>query len=118
MERKNGAIISTREKVGTRETLALPPILWWVRFCSFGFPGSRSAPHYTSSERHGGQSRMERDSISQIKVELSRLFEEQVEFFRKRSLGELAPVEHHKYEKRRERIRQLFAELYGMRKVA
>ena len=61
---------------------------------------------------------MERDSISQIKVELSRLFEEQVEFFRKRSIGELAPIEHHKYEKRRERIRQLFAELNGMGKVA
>ncbi len=42
---------------------------------------------------------MERDSISQIKIELTRLFEEQVEFFRKRSLGEFAPIEHHKYEK-------------------
>ncbi len=38
--------------------------------------------------------------LSQIRVELTRLFEEQVEFFRKRSLGELAPVEHYKYEKR------------------
>ena len=56
--------------------------------------------------------------LSQIKVELTRLFEEQVEFFRKRSVGELAPIECHKYEKRRERIRQLFAELSGMRKVA
>ena len=54
--------------------------------------------------------------LSQIKVELTRLFN--VEFFRKRSLGELALVEHHKYEKRREHIRQLFAELSGMRKVA
>ena len=54
---------------------------------------------------------MERDRISQIKVELTRLFEEQVEFFRKHSLGGLAPVEHHNYDKRRERIRQLFAEL-------
>ncbi len=44
--------------------------------------------------------------LSQIKVELTRLFKEQVEFFRKRSLGELALVEHHKYEKRREHIRQ------------
>jgi hypothetical protein len=61
---------------------------------------------------------MERDRISEMKVELTRLFEEQVEFFRKRTLGEIAPVEHHKYEKRRERIRQLFAELSGMRKVA
>ncbi len=56
--------------------------------------------------------------LSLIKAELTRLFEEQVEFFRKRSLGEFAPVERHKYEKRRERIRQLFAELSGMRKVA
>jgi hypothetical protein len=62
--------------------------------------------------------RMERDRISQIKVELTRLFEEQVEFFRKRSRGEGAPVEHHKYEKRRELIQQLFGELSGMRKVA
>jgi hypothetical protein len=61
---------------------------------------------------------MERDRISQLKIELTRLFEEQVEFFRKRSLGEFASIEHHKYEKRRERIRQLFAELSGMRKVA
>jgi hypothetical protein len=61
---------------------------------------------------------MERDRISQMKIELTRLFEEQVEFFRKRSLGELAPIEQRHYEKRRERIRQLFAELYGMRKVA
>jgi hypothetical protein len=56
--------------------------------------------------------------LSQIKVELTRLFEEQVEFFRKCSLGEFTPIEHHKYERRRERIRQLFAELYGTRKVA
>jgi hypothetical protein len=56
--------------------------------------------------------------LSQSKVKLTRLFEEQVEFFRKRSIGELAPIEHHKYEKRRERIRQLFAELNGMRKAA
>ena len=61
---------------------------------------------------------MERDRISEMKVELTRLFEEQVEFFRKRSLGELAPAEHHKYENRRERIRQLFAEVSAMRKVA
>ena len=62
------------------------------------------------------------EPLSKIKVELTRLFKEQVEFFRKRSLGELALVEHHKYEnkyeKRREHIRQLFAELSGMRKVA
>ncbi len=38
--------------------------------------------------------------LSQIKVELARLFKEQVEFFRKRSLGELALVEHHKYEEK------------------
>ena len=56
--------------------------------------------------------------LSQIRVELTQLFEEQVEFFRKRSLGEQAHVEHYKYEKRREHIRQLFAELSGMRKVA
>ncbi len=56
--------------------------------------------------------------LSQIKVELTRLFEEQVEFFRKCSLGELAPVEDYNYEKRRERIQQLFAELSGMRKSA
>jgi len=56
--------------------------------------------------------------LSQIKVELTRLFEEQVDFFRNRRLGKLAPVEHHKYEKRRERIQHLFAELNGIRKVA
>jgi len=61
---------------------------------------------------------MERDRTSQMKIELTRLFEEQVEFFRKRSLSELSPIDHRQYEKRRERIRQMFAELTGMRKVA
>ena len=61
---------------------------------------------------------MEPDRVSQIKTELTRLFEEQIEFFRKRRLGERAPIEHRQYEKRRERIQQLFAELLGMRKVA
>ena len=49
--------------------------------------------------------------LSQIKVELTRLFEEQVEFFSKRRLGELAPVEQHKYEMdMRERARVATAE--------
>jgi hypothetical protein len=52
----------TREKGGTRETLALPPF-----FCSFGFPGSRSAPHYASSEQHGGQPRTAVTSRASLK---------------------------------------------------
>ena len=56
--------------------------------------------------------------LSQIRVELTRLFEEQVEFFRSAVLGSLLPSSTIKYEKRREHIRQLFAELSGMRKVA
>ena len=35
--------------------------------------------------------------LSQIRVELTRLFEEQVEFFSKRSLGQLGPVEYYKH---------------------
>jgi hypothetical protein len=61
---------------------------------------------------------MNDQELSQIRVELTQLFEEQVEFFRKHSLGELPPVEHSKYEKRRERIRELFAELTKLRKAA
>jgi hypothetical protein len=61
---------------------------------------------------------MATERISRIKVELTDLFEQQVEYFRKRSFGELPPAEQHEYEKRRERIRQLFAELMGLRKAA
>jgi len=54
---------------------------------------------------------MEPERISRIKVELARLFEQQVEYFRKRGPGEPAPAEQREYEQTCERIRQLFAEL-------
>ncbi len=54
---------------------------------------------------------METARNSRIKIDLAQLFEQQVEFFRRRTLGETTPAEQRDYEKRRERIRQLFAEL-------
>jgi hypothetical protein len=60
---------------------------------------------------------MASEKISRIKIELTHLFEQQVEYFRKRSVGE-PTAERREYEKRRERIRQLFAELSGLKKVA
>ncbi|HEV2728468.1 MAG TPA: hypothetical protein VGV15_00425 [Terriglobales bacterium] len=57
------------------------------------------------------------EKISRIKLELTHLFEQQVEYFRKRNVGEPA-AERREYEKRRERIRQLFAELSGLKKAA
>jgi len=56
--------------------------------------------------------------ISQIKPELTHLFEQQVEYFRKRTVGALSPADRREYDKRRERIQQLFAELTGLRKAA
>jgi len=113
MEGKNGAIISTREK--GEPARHSPP--WWSASVLSDFAAPALLPNYASSEHQEGHA-MNDIELSQIRVELTRLFEEQVEFFRKRSLAELAPVEHYKYEKRREHIRQLFAELSGMRKVA
>ena len=53
----------------------------------------------------------------QIKSELGRLFNEQAAFFKKgnRAAHNLAEVA--EYEKRRERIRELFAELNELRKT-
>jgi len=58
------------------------------------------------------------DRISQISNELGRLFNQQTEFFRKGTLAEHTPTELAEYEKRRERIRGLFAELNELRKAA
>src|SRR5207237_493189 len=49
---------------------------------------------------------METARNSRIKIDLAQLFEQQVEFFRRRTLGETTPAEQRDYEKRRERIRQ------------
>ena len=54
----------------------------------------------------------------QISDELSRLFSEQTEFFKKGTLRSHTPDELFKYEKTRERVRELFAELAGLRKAA
>src|SRR5438094_8748201 len=53
MEDKTRAIISGAGERGNPRDTSPPP--WRRRFCSFGFPDSRSAPHYASSEQHGGQ---------------------------------------------------------------
>src|SRR5437016_1760385 len=53
MEDKTRAIISGAGERGNPRDTSPPP--WRGRFCSFGFPDSRSAPHYASSEQHGGQ---------------------------------------------------------------
>ena len=54
----------------------------------------------------------------QISDELSRLFSEQTEFFKKGTLRSHTPDELFKYEKIRERVRELFAELERLRKAA
>src|SRR5213080_4639123 len=53
MEDKTRAIISGAGERGNPRDTSPPP--WRGRFSSFGFPDSRSAPHYASSEQHGGQ---------------------------------------------------------------
>ena len=58
------------------------------------------------------------DRAVQIKHELVQLFNEQTEFFRKDGRTKHTKSEVAEYEKRRERIRGLFAELSEMRKVA
>jgi hypothetical protein len=58
------------------------------------------------------------EKTSRIKVELTHLFEQQVEYFRKCNVGEPSPAERREYAKRRERIQHLFAELTGLRKAA
>src|SRR5437899_10598312 len=50
MEDKTRAIISGAGERGNPRDTSPPP--WRRRFCSFGFPDSRSAPHYASSEQH------------------------------------------------------------------
>jgi hypothetical protein len=60
----------------------------------------------------------EESRFSQISIELGRLFNEQAEFFRNGALGQLPPAELREYEKRRERIQGLFAELRELRKSA
>ena len=57
------------------------------------------------------------DEVSQIKNELARLFNEQTEFFRKGAWAKHTETDLAEYEKRRERIRGLFAELDGLRKT-
>jgi hypothetical protein len=69
------------------------------------------------SERVSGTG-MATERTSRIKVELTHLFKQQIEYFRKCNVGELSPAERREYEKRRERIQQLFAELTGLRKAA
>jgi uncharacterized protein YhaN len=53
----------------------------------------------------------------QIKSELGRLFNEQAAFFKKGNRAAHNHTEVAEYEKRRERIRELFAELDELRKT-
>jgi len=57
------------------------------------------------------------DEVSQIKNELALPFNEQTEFFRKGARAKHTETELAEYEKRRERIRGLFAELDELRKA-
>lgn len=52
---------------------------------------------------------MAREGISRIKIELTRLFEQQVERFRKRNISDSSPAERRGYQKRRERVQKIFA---------
>jgi hypothetical protein len=51
------------------------------------------------------------DRVSEIRRELGRLFTQQTEFFRKAAQKKHTSDEIREYEERRERIRELFAEL-------
>ena len=57
------------------------------------------------------------DRTDQIKSELGRLFNEQAAFFKKGNRAAHTNTEIAEYEKRRERIRELFAELDELRKT-
>jgi len=56
--------------------------------------------------------------ISEIKSELARLFSEQTAFFQKGRRAKHTEIELAEYEKRRQRIRDLFAEMEQLVKVA
>ena len=56
--------------------------------------------------------------VSEIKRELARLFSEQAAFFQKGRRAKHTETELAEYEKRRERIRDLFAEIDELRKTA
>jgi hypothetical protein len=58
------------------------------------------------------------DRVSRLKDEVARLFNEQTEFFRKGARAKHTEIEVTEYEKRRERIRRLFAELAELQEVA
>src|SRR5438093_1779424 len=62
MADKTSALIRGAGERGNPRDTSPPP--WRGRFCSFGFPDSRSAPHYASSEQHGGQPGTERPRTS------------------------------------------------------
>ena len=57
------------------------------------------------------------DRSSQIRNELARLYTEQTEFYRNGARAKHTETDLAEYEKRRERIRGLFAELDGLRKT-
>ncbi len=77
-----------------------------------------SPQHTLAGTSARGKFPMEGDRISQVRAELTRLFDEQVEFFRRRAQQQPTPAELREYQERRERIRQLFEELRGLREAA
>ncbi len=60
----------------------------------------------------------ENDRISQIRNEIARLFYEQAEFFKKGARGSHTPAEIRDYEARRQRLREVFAELSQLKQTA
>src|SRR5437899_5470639 len=77
-----------------------------------------SPQHTLAGTSARGKFPMEGDRISQVRAELTRLFDEQVEFFRRRAQQQPSPAEQREYKERQERVRQLFGELRGLREVA
>ncbi|PYX13581.1 MAG: hypothetical protein DMG84_18560, partial [Acidobacteria bacterium] len=61
---------------------------------------------------------MDSGRISRIKAEIDQLFKQQVDFFRESACEAPTAAELREYEERRERIRDLFAELMGLRRAA
>ncbi len=58
------------------------------------------------------------DRSRQIRDELARLYNAQTEFYRDSARAKPTETERVRFEKRRERILELFAELHGLRKAA
>ena len=66
----------------------------------------------------GGSGTMAMNRNTEISLELTRLLNQQTEFFQNSALDESTPEELQVFKQSRERVRQLFAELERLRRAA